>query len=108
MTDPPAGLRLATAADGVALWIHVTPRARRPGVGGVHDGALRVAVTAPPIGGRANAACVRALADALGVRPSEVEVAPGSKSRRKRVRIRGPADELARRLAALASRGELR
>ncbi len=108
MTDPPAGLRLTTVTGGVAFAVHVTPRARRPGVGGVHDGALRVAVSAPPTGGRANGACVRALAEALGVRPSEVEVDPGSKSRRKRVRVRGPADELTRRLLALASQGELR
>ncbi len=108
MTEPPAGLRLKATTDGVLVDVHVTPRARRPGVGGVHDGALRVAVSAPPAGGRANAACARAVADALGVRPSDVELDPGSKGRRKRVRIRGPGEELAARLAALACREPLR
>lgn len=108
MTDPPSGLRLSAVGEGVVFPIHVTPRARRAGVGGVHDGALRVAVTAPPAGGRANEACVRALAEALGVRPSDVALDPGSRSRRKRVRVRGAPEELRRRLAALAAGKELR
>jgi uncharacterized protein YggU (UPF0235/DUF167 family) len=49
----------------VVLWIHVTPRARRKGVGGTHGGALRVAVFEAPVAGAANAACARALAARL-------------------------------------------
>ncbi len=50
---------------GFAFWIHVTPRSKRPCVGGIQGDALRVAVAAPPEAGRANAACVRALAEAF-------------------------------------------
>jgi uncharacterized protein (TIGR00251 family) len=86
----------------VAFWIHVTPRSRRERVGGTHGDALRVSVSAPPAGGAANAACVEALARALEVRRGAVELDPGSRSRRKRVRVLGEAGALARRLRELA------
>jgi hypothetical protein len=94
-----------SAADtGFAFWIHVSPRARREGVGGRHGEALRVAVRAPPEGGRANAACVAALADAFGVAARQVALDPGSRGRRKRVRISGDAAALERRFEVLAER----
>ncbi|MDX1648957.1 MAG: DUF167 domain-containing protein [Myxococcota bacterium] len=89
-------------ADAFAFWIHVTPRASRQAVGGRHGEALRVAVQAPPVEGRANAACVAALAEAFGVRSRAVELDPGARGRRKRVRIQGPTGELARRFEELA------
>lgn len=85
-----------------AFWIHVTPRASRDAVGGRHGEALRVTVKAPPVEGRANAACAAALAEAFGVRRSAVHLDPAARGRRKRVRIAGAADSLARRFEELA------
>lgn len=87
----------------MAFWIHVSPRSRRAEVGGTHGEALRVAVTEAPVGGAANAACIRALARALGVRSGDVDLDPGSRGRRKRVRVAGDADTLAARLRGLAA-----
>ncbi|MBW2240565.1 MAG: DUF167 domain-containing protein [Deltaproteobacteria bacterium] len=87
---------------GFAFWIHVSPRAKRPSVGGLHGDALRVAVAAVPEAGRANAACVRALAEAFQVPRRRVELDPGSRHRRKRVRIDGPLETLERRFRELA------
>ncbi len=84
------------------FWIHVTPRAKRPSIGGMHGDALRVAVAAAPEAGRANAACVRALAEAFQVARRQVELDPGSRHRRKRVRIDGPSKTLERRFQELA------
>jgi uncharacterized protein (TIGR00251 family) len=89
--------------SGVAFWIHVIPRAKRPAVGGCRGDALRVAVAAPPADGLANAACVWALAKALRVKRSEVELDPGSKGRRKRVRVMGASAVLEARLGELAA-----
>ncbi len=86
----------------LAFWIHVTPRARTGSVGGRRGDALRVAVAAPPVEGRANAACVAALAEAFGVGRRDVELDPAARGRRKRVRIRGPVADLSRRLEELA------
>jgi uncharacterized protein (TIGR00251 family) len=96
-------LRFSETSDGVAFWIHVTPRAKREDVGGCRGDSLRVWVTAPPVEGQANAACVRALAGALGVRRSDVELDPGSKGRRKRVRVIGEGAALSARLLELAA-----
>lgn len=113
MTEGPGGLSVSRTSDreragrgdGLAFWIHVSPRARRCAVGGVHGDALRVAVKEPPLEGRANAAVRKALADALGVRGEAVELDPGSRGRRKRVRVRGEFAVLIERLRGLAEGG---
>jgi uncharacterized protein (TIGR00251 family) len=80
----------ATDADGaLVVDIVVHPRAPRPRVGPVVGDRLRVAVTAPPVDGKANEAVVRALAEALGVRVGAVEILRGQTGRRKTVRIQG-------------------
>ena len=86
---------LDCAADGesVTLAVHVQPRARKSEVAGIHGDALKVRVTAPPQGGRANDEVIRVLADALGVPRSAVEILAGHTSRRKRVRVRGVTAE---------------
>ncbi len=104
MTATGADLTVQPAPDGVAFWIHVTPRARREQVEGLRGDALRVWVTAPPVEGEANAACVRALARALGVRSRDVGLDPAARGRRKRVRVVGHAQSLERRLRELAGR----
>ncbi len=86
----------------MAFWIHVTPRARHRRVGGTHGGALRVRVDAPPIEGRANDACCRTLAEALGVAASAVALEAGARGRRKRVRVTGEAAAVEQRLRSLA------
>jgi len=88
-----------------SFWIHVTPRARREAVGGRHADALRVAVREAPEAGRANAACVAALAEAFGVRRACVELDPRATGRRKRVRVTGDPAALERRFAELAKPG---
>lgn len=103
MTAAGADLTVQRAPDGVVFWIHVTPRARREQVGGLHGDALRVYVSAPPVEGEANAACARALADALEVRRADVWLDPGARGRRKRIRVQGDAEALMRRLRALAT-----
>jgi len=88
--------------SGIAFWIHVTPGAKRVAVGGAHGDALRVAVQAPPSEGRANAACVAALAIAFGVKRPAIALDLAARGRRKRVSVAGDSAALAARLAALA------
>ena len=60
---------------------------------------LRVAVTAPPVDGEANAAVIEALAKAFGVRRAAVTIIRGERGRRKTVRIEGAAAATMQRLA---------
>ena len=69
--------------------IQVVPRASRVAVGPAVGPRLRVAVTAPPVDGEANAAVIDALARAFGVRRAAVEIVRGTSGRRKTVRITG-------------------
>ncbi|HEY8922806.1 MAG TPA: DUF167 domain-containing protein [Polyangia bacterium] len=69
--------------------IQVVPRASRAAVGGRVGDRLRVAVTAPPVDGAANAAVVAALAEAFGVRARDVTILRGETGRRKTVRVAG-------------------
>lgn len=80
--------------------ILVVPRSSRTAVGPMVGDRLRVAVTAPPVDGEANAAVIEALAGAFGVRRSAVTIVQGERGRRKTVAIEG-ADRAA--LDALSS-----
>ncbi len=88
------------------LLIKVRPGASRTRVGGDHDGALVVAVTAPATQGRATRAALDAVAEALGVRRGEVSLLTGATARTKLVDVRTAqlSDEaLAERIAELKS-----
>lgn len=74
---------------GVSFDVLVAPRASRAKLGPMHDGRLKVAVTAPPVDGEANAAVIELIAKALGVAKRAVEVSAGASSRRKTVRVTG-------------------
>ncbi|MBX3161430.1 MAG: DUF167 domain-containing protein [Deltaproteobacteria bacterium] len=67
----------------------VQPRASRARIGPRHDGRIKIAVTAPPVDGEANAAVVELLAKSLGIARSSVEVVAGASSRRKTLRLSG-------------------
>lgn len=90
--------------DWVGFWIHVTPRARSESVAGCRGDALRVAVKAPPVDGKANRACRALLAESLDVPRAAIDLDPGARGRRKRVRAHGKPQPITERLHSLASR----
>ena len=79
----PSGPRASTVR------VRVQPRASREAILGFRDDVLRLAVTAPPVDGEANAAVRRLLARALGMAPSSVCVIGGERARDKTLRIEG-------------------
>ncbi len=89
--------------------VRVHPGARRDAlVERLATGEWKLAVSAPPEGGRANEAVVVLLAELLEVKRRQVEVTRGASSRSKTVEVTGlDAGETERRLAAAlaASRG---
>lgn len=85
----PGGGGPAGPSGGLLIDILVAPRASRAAVGPMVGDRLRVAVTAPPVDGEANAAVVETLAGAFGVRRAAVEIVRGERGRRKTVRIAG-------------------
>jgi hypothetical protein len=89
------------SAQGATFAVKVHPRARRNAVTGVLGEALKLALTAPPVEGKANEACLQYLAEVLGVPRAALTLLSGETSRQKLVRVAGvPAEEVRRRLAA--------
>ena len=82
------------------LDLRVQPKASHAGVAGLHGGALKVRLTAPPAEGKANQALVKLMADELGVAPSAVSVERGAKGKNKTVRIAGVSQEALERARA--------
>lgn len=87
MTPDPA----QAGRHGVLLTIRVQPRAQRPGVQGIRNGALVVRLKSAPEKGRANTELIAVLADFLGAAKSDMEITSGAASRGKRVLIRNMA-----------------
>jgi uncharacterized protein (TIGR00251 family) len=71
----------------ITIDILVQPRASRAKIGPMHDGRIKIAVTAPPVDGEANAAVIELLAKQLGIARGSIEVIAGASSRRKTLRI---------------------
>ena len=79
---------LRESKKGLTFDIQVIPHASRAEIAGVQEGALKVKVTAPPMEGAANEACIKLLARELGLKKSQMEISSGAKSRKKTVMIK--------------------
>ena len=82
--------------NGVTFAVRVHPRAKKNSITGELGDALKVALTAPPIDGRANEACIEFFARLLGVQPAAVSIASGYTSRNKVIRVTGLSAEFVR------------
>lgn len=76
-------------SDGVDVQIRAVPRASKNEIQGIHDNALKVRLTTPPIDGKANQALLKFLSKTLGITKSKIELTHGDTSRHKTLRIRG-------------------
>ena len=79
--------------SGATFAVKVHPRARQNAITGQLGDAIKLSLTAPPIEGRANEACIEFLANLLKLPRSSVTIASGHSSRRKVIRVVGLAAE---------------
>ena len=80
------------------LRIHVIPNAKIDCVVGIHGDAIKIKLRAPAVGGKANAALIRFLAEHLKLPRHSIAVERGHTSRDKLIRIHGPGAEKTRSL----------
>lgn len=93
---------LTVSREGaLQLLLHVQPGAKRSAIVGEHGGRLKVALAAPPVDGKANAALVKFLAETLKLSKKNLRLAAGELSREKRLEVSGLSE--AELLAALSS-----
>ena len=81
------------------LDISVSPNAKRMAANGLHDGALRLRLAAPPVDGKANALLLGWLADELGCPQRAITLLRGDNSRRKLLQVDLPEAVVAAWLA---------
>jgi uncharacterized protein (TIGR00251 family) len=81
------------STSGVTFAVKVHPRARKNAITGEIGDALKVALTAPPVNGKANEACIDFFAKLLNVPRSSVTIAAGQTSRNKVMRVVGLSAE---------------
>ena len=88
------------AAAGVSFSVKVQPRARKNAITGAVGDALKLALTAPPVEGKANRAVVEFFADIFKIPRSSVTIASGETSRLKIIRISGLSKKAVEELVA--------
>lgn len=85
---------LAEGRDGaVLIRVYAQPKASRTRIAGLHGEAVKVAVTSPPVDGKANAAILTYLAELFGVAKRDVVLVTGQSSRQKTFQIAGKSME---------------
>jgi len=90
MTIP---IAVRKTAQGASFLVRVTPRASRTAIVGVtgdgKDAAVKIALRAPPLEGRANAALIDFLAELLDWPRSAITIVSGENARTKRIAVQG-------------------
>ncbi|HTS34466.1 MAG TPA: DUF167 domain-containing protein [Candidatus Solibacter sp.] len=81
------------SGGAIAFAIKVHPRAKKNAITGEVGDALKLSLTAPPLEGRANEACIDFFAKLLKVPRSSVTIASGLTSRNKVIRVSGISAE---------------
>ena len=80
------------------LKIIVQPKASKNEITGLHDDALKLRLTTPPVEGRANKAVIAFLAKRLHLPKSSISIKSGLQNRNKQLLILGCNEENARQL----------
>jgi uncharacterized protein len=92
-------IAIQNSPTGTTFGVKVHPRAKKNAITGEVGDALKVALTAPPVDGKANEACIEFFAKLLKVSRSSVTIAAGQNSRNKVIRVAGlSAEDVRQRL----------
>lgn len=75
--------------DGCTLAVRVHPGAKKNDIAGIHAGAVKISLTAPPVDGRANEALIEFVAELLRIPRARVVLVSGATGRMKLLRITG-------------------
>jgi hypothetical protein len=80
--------------NGISVAVRVHPRAKIDAITGQAGDVLKLSLTAPPVEGRANEACIAFFAKFFAVSRSSVTIAAGQSSRNKVIRVSGISREV--------------
>ncbi len=81
---------LSQERDGrLTLTVYVQPKASQNRLAGLHNGAMKLCITAPPVDGKANTAVIAFLAKLFRLPKSRLTLHSGHQGRTKRLLIEG-------------------
>jgi uncharacterized protein (TIGR00251 family) len=89
-------LNIRESSEGVVFKILLQPRSSQNMIAGLHEDALKIKLTAPPVDNAANKMCIKFLAKTLAVSKSSLEIITGHNSRSKQVLLRSNQSELSK------------
>jgi hypothetical protein len=75
-------------AHGAQFALKVQPRASRTAIAGLIGDAVKLAITAPPVDGKANQAVIEFLSDLFRVPKSSIVIVSGETGRNKLIAVR--------------------
>ncbi len=90
------GFRIEQAGEDVLIWIKAVPGASRDEITGVIGDRLKVRISAPPEGGKANRAICKIVAQALGVKTQHVTIEKGQTKLEKLLCVSGVDAQMVR------------
>lgn len=76
--------------EALLLKLYIQPKASRDQIVGLYGDALKVAITAPPVDGQANAHLQKFMAKQFHVAKCQVKIEKGETGRHKQLRIQAP------------------
>jgi len=97
VTSPERDQILRVIDDGIELSVIVVPRSSRCEIAGIHNNALRIKLTSPPVDNEANVQCCSFIAKQLGIAKRQVLIIRGKTARKKVVKIAGVTESEVRR-----------
>jgi uncharacterized protein (TIGR00251 family) len=89
-------LTIRDTDDGLAFNVYVQPRASKCAIVGIHQQAIKIRLTAPPVENAANKQCIEVLAKALGLPKSQLTILGGHSHRLKQIGISGKTSPLSK------------
>lgn len=76
--------------EDIVLRLYIQPKASRDKIIGLHGDELKVAITAPPVDGKANAHLSKFLAKQFKVAKGLIHIDKGELGRHKQIRVTSP------------------
>jgi uncharacterized protein (TIGR00251 family) len=89
MNKDELSLIISEKSEGCILNCWIQPRSSRNAVVGIHGDALKIALTAPPVDGKANKELVKFLAKYFKLPKSSIQLVAGETSRSKTILVAG-------------------
>jgi uncharacterized protein len=86
-------IAIRESSNSICFTVRIHPRAKKNAITGKIGDALKISLTAPPVKGRANEACIAFLADLLNIPRCSVTITSGQSSRNKMIRVIGVSAE---------------